>query len=169
MIVVGQTFHGDLPPVPARTVVKRAPAYIRIDGAPGEELLRPLRPTVPFQLMVPTVLERTSTTDSTMPARTYWIKDGHKAVRLVFHTGANEYWGIQETDWADAPALADNSFRHILADGRTYDFYYAGPQLHMVVLRANGSSYWVVNTLLDALSNETMIAIAKGLKPLPRG
>ena len=36
----------------------------------------------------------------------------------------------------------------------------------MVVLHAHGASYWVVNTLLDSLSNETMIAIAKGLKPL---
>ena len=36
----------------------------------------------------------------------------------------------------------------------------------MAVLRAHGASYWVVNTLLDSLSNETMIAIAKGLKPL---
>jgi hypothetical protein len=38
----------------------------------------------------------------------------------------------------------------------------------MVVLRAGKTSYWVVNTLLDSLSNETMIAIAKGLKPMPR-
>ena len=38
----------------------------------------------------------------------------------------------------------------------------------MVVLQTARASYWVVNTLLDALSNETMIAIAKGLKPLPR-
>jgi hypothetical protein len=37
----------------------------------------------------------------------------------------------------------------------------------MVVLRVGDTSYWVVNTLLDRLSNETMIAIAKGLKPLP--
>jgi hypothetical protein len=36
----------------------------------------------------------------------------------------------------------------------------------MVVLRTDGASYWVVNTLLDRLSNETMIAIAKGLRPL---
>jgi hypothetical protein len=33
-------------------------------------------------------------------------------------------------------------------------------------LRAGGASYWVVNTLLDSMSNETMLAIAKGLKPL---
>ena len=36
----------------------------------------------------------------------------------------------------------------------------------MIVLRHGGASYWVVNTLLDELSNETMIAIAKGLQPL---
>jgi hypothetical protein len=36
----------------------------------------------------------------------------------------------------------------------------------MVVLTVGGTSYWVVNTLVDSLSNETMIAIAKGLQPL---
>jgi hypothetical protein len=34
------------------------------------------------------------------------------------------------------------------------------------VLRDGNASYWVVNTLLDSLSNETMLAIAKGLRPL---
>ena len=36
----------------------------------------------------------------------------------------------------------------------------------MIVLRHGDDSYWVVNSLLDNLSNETMIAIAKGLKPI---
>jgi hypothetical protein len=39
----------------------------------------------------------------------------------------------------------------------------------MVVLKRAGATYWVVNTLLDSLSNETMLAIAKGLKPLTTG
>ncbi len=38
----------------------------------------------------------------------------------------------------------------------------------MVVLRDEERSYWVVNTLLDKLSNETMIEIARGLRPLRR-
>jgi hypothetical protein len=38
----------------------------------------------------------------------------------------------------------------------------------MIVLRTPNASYWVVNTLLDALSNETMVAIAKSLRPLGR-
>jgi hypothetical protein len=36
----------------------------------------------------------------------------------------------------------------------------------MVVLRRGNATYWVVNTLRDELSNETMLAIAKGLVPL---
>jgi hypothetical protein len=51
---------------------------------------------------------------------------------------------------------------------RTYRMYYNGPHLHMVVLDAGGATYWVVNSLLDTLSNETMIEIAKGLRPLGR-
>ena len=74
----------------------------------------------------------------------------------------NEYWGIQERNWNDAPALAEKN-SSALIKGRQYDFYYNGPHLHMVVLRAGGASYWVVNTLLDSMSNETMLAIAKGL------
>ena len=130
------------------------------------DLLRARRKRVSFPLMVPTLIERSSWTDSTMPARLYRIDPGghHKAVRLVYRMASNEYWGIQMTDWEDAPTLADRSLtRHI--GGRSYDLYYNGPKLLMVVLRTPRASYWVVNSLLDRLSNETMIAIAKGLKP----
>jgi hypothetical protein len=52
---------------------------------------------------------------------------------------------------------------------RHYDLYFSGPDLHMVVLRGDGGArYWVVNTLSNALSNETMLAIAKGLRPVKR-
>ena len=91
---------------------------------------------------------------------------GHKAVRLVFRTGAGEYWGIQESDWDGAPVLADKSFRHDLG-GREFNLFYSGSHLHMAVLETKTGNYWVVNTLLDSLSNETMLAIAKGLRPLP--
>jgi hypothetical protein len=38
----------------------------------------------------------------------------------------------------------------------------------MVALRTGGATYWVVNTILNQLSNSTMIAIAKSLRPLHR-
>jgi LCP family protein required for cell wall assembly len=172
LVIVGQTFHNTLPPVVTQPVPQREPPNVRFDRAPGDELLRPLEKKVPFRLEVPTVLERTSSPDtlpSDKPVRLYWIEGRrHKAVRLVFRTGGNEFWGIEETDYADAPALADRSFQHDLG-GREFSLYYSGSHLHMVVLRAGDTSYWVVNTLLDSLSNETMLAIAKGLKPLTAG
>ena len=117
--------------------------------------------------MVPTVVERTSSIDREVPLRVYALKRGERAVRLTFLAGSElaGYWGIEETKWTDAPVLQQPNFKHVLK-GREFDFYYNGAHLHMVVLRVHGATYWVVNTLLDSLSNETMIAIAKGLKPL---
>jgi LCP family protein required for cell wall assembly len=170
LVIVGQTFHNSLPAAPVVEIPERKPAYVRFDRGPGDELLRPLAAKVPFRLEVPTILERSSNPDTLpgdKPVRLYWI-DGrgkHKAIRMVFRTGANEFWGIEQTDWSDAPVLADRSFQHDLG-GREFSLYYSGPHLHMVVLRNGDTSYWVVNTLLDSLSNETMLAIAKGLKPM---
>jgi hypothetical protein len=113
------------------------------------------------------VIERSSSPDPSLPVRAYET-DGHKTVRLAyrfFADGVYQYWGIQQTSWEDAPALAEAN-QTTTIEGRKYELYYSGSKLHMVVLRANGATYWVVNTLLDKLSNETMIAIAKGLRPL---
>jgi LCP family protein required for cell wall assembly len=170
LIVLGSAFHGTIAPAPHDTAPVHVAAVVRADAGPGKELLAGVKGKVKFPLYVPTILDRYSYPDTSSgdkAVRTYWI-DGqgkHKAVRLVFRTGSNEYWGIQETDWEDAPALADKSFRHDLG-GREFDLHYTGSKLHMVVLREHGATYWVVNTLLDSLSNETMLAIAKGLKPL---
>ncbi|MDX6425475.1 MAG: polyisoprenyl-teichoic acid--peptidoglycan teichoic acid transferase [Gaiellaceae bacterium] len=169
MVVLGQTFHGSIAPLPTRIVPTHQPAAVRYDAA-AATLLRPYVKKVPFKLMVPTVLDRSSSPDTLYgdkPIAYYWMDNArkHKGIRLVFHTGANEFWGVQETDFTAAPALADRSFHRILG-GRAFDLYYSGTHLHMVVLRQGGSTYWVVNTLLDSLSNETMLAIAKGLKPL---
>jgi hypothetical protein len=38
----------------------------------------------------------------------------------------------------------------------------------MVALRTPKATYWVVNTILNQLSNSTMIAIAESLKPMGR-
>ena len=85
---------------------------------------------------------------------------------LTFVTGAgNVYYQVEETNWTGAPILRHPT-GHFSADHRTYDLYTVGGHIHMIVLRRGGASYWVVNTLLDELSNETMIAIAKGLQPL---
>jgi hypothetical protein len=167
VVVVGQTFHNTL----ASSPVDQTPQRVTASVAPGTEaavdLLRERKDRVPFPLMVPTVIDRSSWIDSTKPIRLYRIDGKHKAIRLVYRTAGNAYWGVQMTDWDDAPVLADRSFTRNIG-GRKYELYYDGPHLHMVVVRRGDASYWVVNTLRDDLSNETMIAIAKGLRPLSK-
>jgi LCP family protein required for cell wall assembly len=168
--VVGSTFHGDLTPIVVPQAPTRKPAYIRRDPAETRSRLFAVRKRLPFTLQYPTVLERNSSLDDgpgETPLRIYPLA-GSPTVRLTFRTGIiGDYWGIQETRWGTAPVLADKS-RTVRINGRQYDLYYSGSDLHMVVLRDRGATYWVVNTLVNSLSNETMLAIAKGLRPLPR-
>ena len=165
--VVGQTFHGNLAPSPVDRTPKRQPPAVVESPEATVGLLRSIKRRVPFRLEVPTVLERSSSIDREVPIRVYEVAKEHKAVRLTFKSRADAagYWGIEETDWEDAPLLQGPNGRHAFGR-REFSFYYVGPHLHMVVLKTNGAVYWVVNTLLDSLSNETMLAIAKGLKPL---
>ena len=73
------------------------------------------------------------------------------------------------TDWEDAPVLAEPQLRRARSAAGAYELYYNGPQpAHGRAPARAARRYWVVNTLLDSLSNETMLAIAKGLKPLAK-
>ncbi|MDX6510710.1 MAG: polyisoprenyl-teichoic acid--peptidoglycan teichoic acid transferase [Gaiellaceae bacterium] len=171
-VVVGKTFQGTLAPTVRDQTPKHAPPYIRTDPNVTLSALKQVRKRVPFKLMLPTVLERASNLDTLrgeVPVRVYPILKGHRAVRLTYLSGSDlaGYWGIEQTDWTDAPILRQPSETRTIG-GRRFDLYFTGASLHMVVLRANGASYWVVNTLLNSLSNETILAIAKGLKPLSK-
>jgi hypothetical protein len=135
--------------------------------------LRTAAHRVPFTVEVPHViatqsqLEYCGAAPHCDPIRVYKPAPYRKGIRITFQWGpfGNEYWGIEETDFTNAPALGHPGITHTFGR-RKFDFYYSGSHLHMVVLRDGNASYWVVNTLLDRLSNETMIAIARGLKPL---
>jgi hypothetical protein len=166
-VVVGSTFHGTITPAPpVKTPTVREPPHVSTNQYNTLTTLKQLQKKIRgFTLEYPSVIESSSAPDREKPFYAYRIHEGDRAVRLVFRTSGGAYWGIEQTSWDEAPVLADKSVHHILK-GRSYDFYYNGPKLHMIVLRDNGASYWVVNSLLDNLSNETMIAIAKGLRPL---
>ncbi|HEV3478783.1 MAG TPA: LCP family protein [Gaiellaceae bacterium] len=165
VVVVGQTFHGTLAPAPVDRTPERKPPNVSRNPSATLPLLRSIKRRAGFPLMVPSLIERSSAMDFEKPLRIYPITKDDKAVRLTFRTGAQEYWGVQQTTWEDAPVLeAKNVSRRI--GRRHYDLYYDGSRLHMVVLKTDDASYWVVNTLRDSLSNETMLAIARGLRPL---
>ena len=165
LVTVGQTFHGTIAPAPRDTTPKYKPPDVEPE-AEARPLIRRAQGKSDFPLLVPTVKEQGSSLASEDPIWRYELSD-HTAVRLTYDSSADfGYWGIQQTSWTDAPMLDEPSVRRRLA-GRNYRLFFSGPRLHVVAFEENGAAYWVVNTLLDGLSNETMLAIAKGLKPFP--
>ncbi|HVA31608.1 MAG TPA: LCP family protein [Gaiellaceae bacterium] len=166
--VVGSSFSGQLiDPTAhiAQTPVHEKPS-VRVDPGYTLSSIQQVRAKLAFTPMVPHVIESSSQLSSLEGVRAYKDAPGHSALCLTFVTGAgNVYWQVMETDWTSAPVLRRPT-QQVTLGGRTFDLYTTGGNIHMIVLRRGGATYWVVNTLRDELSNETMLAIAKGLEPL---
>jgi hypothetical protein len=170
IVVVGTAFGGELvnPSAHIVPVAPRQPPNVRNDPGASLSLLQQVRAKARFPLMVPHVVESSSNLSSLEPVREFKIagSGGSREVALTYVTGAgNVYWDVIETNWAGAPILKHETTTHTIA-GRKYHLFTTSGHIHMVVLYKGGASYWVVNTLRDELSNETMIAIAKGLAPI---
>jgi hypothetical protein len=163
-VTVGKTLQGTLGSAPADDTPERQRPEVVSDRGAIAPALRQLRDEVDFPLMVPTVIESGSSIADDEGIRAYKLGD-ERALRLSYNTGSNEYWGIQETGWDDPPILEEPTLERTLG-GRQYKLFFSGAKLHIVAFEQDGSTYWVVNTLQNKLSNETMLAIAKGLKPL---
>jgi LCP family protein required for cell wall assembly len=163
-VVIGQNFSGTILGAGAREAPTRQPPKVRVDPDEARAEVLQARKHVKFPLVLPKVIEETSHLAAQEGVRVYKT-GGHPAVRLTFATDVSEYWGIQMVPWRDAPALKGPN-EVVTIKGRDYALYYSGLKLQMVVFRYRGNTYWVTNTLLGTLSNETMLAIAKGLQPL---
>jgi hypothetical protein len=167
IVVVGSSFIGSDLIDPQAVIVAtptRTPPVVRVDPGYANTALQDIRTKVPFRLMAPHRIESSSYFAQDTPVRVYKPAAGHTAVCLTFSRG-NIYWQIMETDWSDAPVIRHPTDQ-VTLQGRKFDLYTVGGNIHMVVLRQGDKSYWVVNTLRDELSNETMLAIARGLQPL---
>ncbi|MEZ5099376.1 MAG: LCP family protein [Thermoleophilia bacterium] len=166
-VIVGQTFHSGLAPAAKDDTPESGRPQTTLDVAPALEALRPLARRVSFPVLVPRFRETSSRLSSggAEAVRAYKIK-GKDAVKLVYQVGGQAaYWGIMQTAWTDAPILTGASVERTIK-GRDYKLWFNGSKLHMIAFEENGAAYWVTNTLDDRFSNETMIAIAKGLVPL---
>lgn len=162
-VIVGKTFQGTLGAATVEeTAEKQRPSVVADRSLTPS--LRQLRKRASFPILVPTVREEGSSIADDEGIRTYKIDD-ETAIRLTYQTSRNEYWGIQETSWDEPPILSEPTLERTIGN-RTYKLFVSGTKLHVVAFELDGGVYWVVNTLRNSLSNETMLAIAKGLKPL---
>jgi len=167
VVVVGTAFGGEL--VNAEEHIAPTPVHqtAAVRSDPGLTLaqLQSLRGKVPFRIMVPHVIDSASTLTSLEPFRVFKPASHQHELVMTFVRG-NVYWQVIETNWNDAPILRKPTGTYNLKDGRKLRLFTNGGNIHMAVLRTPRASYWVVNTLRDELSNETILAIAKGLQPL---
>jgi hypothetical protein len=167
VVAFGTSFDGTLTnPAPRQQAPPRQPADVSDGVEPTLSALRQVEPRAGLRLMLPHEIANGSVLSSMDGVRAYRPLQHQHSVVLTYVTPAgNVYWQIEETTWNTAPILG-NPTGHVTFGGRHYDLYTNNGHIHMIVLRTPNASYWVVNTLLDALSNETMVAIAKSLRPL---
>jgi LCP family protein required for cell wall assembly len=138
--------------------LERAPQALRERAIRGAARL-------PFPVYAPRLLKRGSRVsdgfESLDVMRTYDLfdedRDRHRAYRLTVEApGVGEYYGIQGTDWKDAPIVRDPDE----VRGRLMLFR-DGSRLRVVAWKTPEAVYWVSNTLLRSLTNRQMLAIAR--------
>jgi len=100
--------------------------------------------------------------------RVYHFKDTegnrHAAYRMVAEFGPSyetHYFGLQGIQgWTDPPILSNPSETRTI-HGRDYEFFVDGDRLSVVAWHRGDNSYWVSNDLLNTLTNDQMIGIAR--------
>lgn len=156
----GPEYDGNVVPVKAAAKVVTDREYGRDDFLD----LATASKRLPFPILYPTVRATGSTFEG---VNRYSVAKGHgyyQAYRLVAKTATGDYYGLQATNWPDPPIL-DSPTREVTRGGRTYQLFFNGTKLHLIAWHQGAGTYWVANSILDKLSNETMLAIATGVKP----
>ncbi len=99
------------------------------------------------------------------PPRYYKIltpdKRHEKSYRMVIKRDkVGEYYGVQGTTWKNPPIL-EGGFDKKRIGKRTFEIHYDGDRVKIVAWRTNKAVYWVSNTLLQSLSKDQMLTIAR--------
>jgi len=146
-----------------------SPAAIGLSPSPSSIQGQLVKTSVglPFRVLIPT-LQSASAVEQT--ARTYAMRDkqGHLRQAYVIVWKQNSlggYYNVQGTSWLDPPLVAHpDETRRI--GGRPSMLFADGGYLRTVAWREGGALYWVINTLVEDLSNQQMLAIARSAQPL---
>jgi LCP family protein required for cell wall assembly len=136
-------------------------------GSAGEAELAKGTINMPLKVLSPS-LQAASSVEQ--PARAYDLRDQgqrlHHAYVAVWQANAlGGYYDFEGTDWQKPPIIAHpNEQRKI--NHVTYMIFTDGSHIHVIAWRRGNMLYWLTNTLLEDLSNEQMLAIARSAKPL---
>jgi LCP family protein required for cell wall assembly len=136
-------------------------------GSAGEEEIAKGTINMPLHVLYPS-LQTASSVEQ--PARAYDLRDRggrlrHAYVGVWRANTLGGYYDFEGTDWPKPPLIAHPNQRRKI-DHRTYMFFTDGSHIHVIAWRQGKMVYWLTNTLLEDLSNEQMLAIARSAKPL---
>jgi LCP family protein required for cell wall assembly len=100
--------------------------------------------------------------------RVYHLKDTddnrHGAYRMVVELPLSDgvhYFGVQGIKgWSNPPILDSPSLSKTI-NGREYDIYVDGDRIPLVAWHRGDNCYWISNDLLNSLTNDQMIGIAR--------
>jgi hypothetical protein len=97
-------------------------------------------------------------------------KNRHQAYVEVLQLPTGDYFGVQGVaGWEDPPILKSPSETRTI-NGRDYDIYLDGDRVRMVAWHDGDNSYWIYNSLLQTLTGDQMLGIARSvgeIKPPP--
>ena len=105
-------------------------------------------------------------------SRTYHLRDpdknAHGAYRMVMDlqlSDGDHYFGLQGIyGWEDPPIL-DAPHDDVTKDGRDFKVYHEGDRISLVSWTDNGNLYWISNSILQTLTDNQMMGIARSTKP----
>jgi polyisoprenyl-teichoic acid--peptidoglycan teichoic acid transferase len=94
-------------------------------------------------------------------------KEPLDAYKMVLQLPQGDYFGIQGIrDWSDPPILSNPSETRKIK-GRDYDIYLDGDRVRLIAWHQGDNSYWVNNSLLQTLTNDQMLGIARSIGKVP--
>jgi LCP family protein required for cell wall assembly len=148
-----------------------APSAASLGLAPtpmgGDEELAKGTVSMPLHVLYPS-LQTASSVEQ--PARAYDLRDRsgrlHNAYVAVWQQDTlGGYYDFEGTNWLGPPIVAHPNEERTIGHTK-YMIFTDGNHIHLVAWREHGMLYWLTNTLLEDLSNQQMLAIARSAKPL---
>jgi LCP family protein required for cell wall assembly len=146
------------------------PASLGLVASPasGEEELAKGSIALPFRVLYPSL--QTSLGELQPPVRTYELRDQANRLHHVFvivwrQNTLGGYYDFEGSDWKKPPLISHPSETRTIS-GTKYLIFADGSHIHTIAWRQGKVLYWLTNTLLEDLSNEQMLAIARSARPL---
>jgi len=168
VVAIGTAFNGALKLPQKSSPLRNSTSHAQVEDGLAITLsaVRSRKGIAHFPLMVPHRVAVGSALESDTGARLFKPLRGRQELVLTFNlNGGVEYWQVEESNWTSAP-LFQNPTGTFLYKGRKYAEFTSGGKIQTIAVYSGKSVYWVQNTILNSLSNATMIAIAESLQPL---